>query len=150
MLVGWYLRRAIPWMALLGLLRRGPAAGRSRWPSGRRSALVLLPGLLASCAAAAAFCFDEAALPVVEVTPRGAGWRRTARLAVVLVPLGGWTVVVVVRPGDLPLDRSGWWLVGVAAIALTSGLAARASRRAVASPGRRWPRRSRWSLSPSW
>ena len=80
MLVGWYLRRAIPWMALLGCWP-GPCCWWSRWTSGRRRALVLLPGLVAACAAAAAFCFDEVSLPVVEVTPRGAAWRRTARLA---------------------------------------------------------------------
>ena len=42
---------------------------------------------------------------------------------------------MVVRPGDLPLSRGSWWLVGFAAIGLTVGLAALASRRAVASPG---------------
>ena len=52
-----------------------------------------------------------------------------------LVPLVAWGVVVVVRPGDLPLDRAGWWLVGGAAIALSSGVAAWGSRRAVDSPG---------------
>ena len=74
-------------------------------------------------------------LPVVEVTPRGATWRRTARLAVSVVPLGVWTLFVLVDPGDLPLHTSAWWVVGVAAIALTVGVAALASRHAVASPG---------------
>ena len=32
MLVGWYLRRAIPWMALLGCCAGGPAAGRRAGP----------------------------------------------------------------------------------------------------------------------
>ncbi|UUZ60543.1 hypothetical protein [Nocardioides sp. B-3] len=40
------------------------------------------------------------------------------------------------RPGDLPLERPGWWLVGAATIALTAGLAAWASRREVAAPSR--------------
>jgi hypothetical protein len=97
--------------------------------------VVVLPTLLASCAAAAAFCFDEAPLAVVAVTPRGATWRRTARLAVAAVPLAIWTLVLVVRPGDLPLDRLSWWLVGFAVIGLSVGLAALASRRATASPG---------------
>ena len=134
MLVGWYLRRAIPWMALLGCCAGALllALALDRWPT---TALVLLPGLLAACAAAAAFCFDEVSLPVVEVTPRGATWRRTARLAVAGVPLGVWTLFVVARPGDLPLDRSAWWLLGFAAIGLTVGLAALASRHAVNNPG---------------
>ncbi len=134
MLVGWYLRRAIPWMALLGCCAAALllVLALERWPS---TALVLLPGLLAGCAAAAAFCFDEVSLAVVEVTPRGAAWRRTARLAVAAVPLLVWSLAVMVRPGDLPLDRSAWLVVGFATIGLSVGLAALASRRAVANPG---------------
>ena len=134
MLVGWYLRRAIPWVALLGCCAGALllVVALAQWPT---SALVLLPGLVAACAAAAAFCFDEVSLPVVEVTPRGATWRRTARLAASVVPVGVWTLFVLVDPGDLPLDSSAWWVVGVAAIALTAGLAALASRHSVASPG---------------
>lgn len=130
----WYLRRGIAWPALLGCCAAaGLLAGLlGRWPS---SALVLLPAVLACCAAAAGFVHDEPAGAVVAVTPRGAGWRRTTRLAVVLLPLLAWGAVVVVRPGDLPLDRAGWWLVGGAAIALASGLAAWGSRRAVDRPG---------------
>ena len=131
---GWYLRRAIPWVALLGCCAAALLLGvaLAQWPT---SALVLLPGVVASCAAAAAFCFDEVSLPVVEVTPRGATWRRTARLAAAAVPLGVWTLFVVVGSRDVPLDRSGWWVVGGAAIVLTLGVAALASRHAVASPG---------------
>ena len=134
MLGGWYLRRAIPWMALLGCCAGAllMAGAIGRWPS---TASVLLPLLVASLAAAAAFTFDEVSLPVVEVTPRGGVWRRATRLAVSLVPLLLWTAVVVVRPGDLPLSRGSWLLVGLAAISLTAGLAALASRRHVASPG---------------
>ena len=130
----WYLRRGVAWPALLGCCAVALvlAGLLGRWPS---SVLVLLPAVLACCAAAAGFVFDEPAGAVVAVTPRGAGWRRTTRLAVVLVPLVAWSVVVVVRPGDLPLDRAGWWLVGGAAVVLTSGLAARGSRRGVDSPG---------------
>ena len=134
MLVGWYLRRAIPWMTLLGCCATAVllALAVNRWPA---TALVLLPALVASCAAAAAFCFDEAALPVVAVTPRGATWRRTARLAVSVVPYAVWAVVVVVRPGSLPLDRDKWLLVGLAAIVFAAGLAALASRRGATAPG---------------
>jgi hypothetical protein len=134
MLVAWYLRRAIPWMALLGCCVGALllVVALDRWPA---TAMALLPGLVAACAAGAAFCFDEVSLPVVEVTPRGAAWRRAARIAAAAVPLGVWTLFVVVDPGDLALSRGSWWLVGFAAIGLTVGLAALASRRAIASPG---------------
>lgn len=130
----WYLRRGVAWLPLLGCCAAalGVAGALSRWPA---AAVVLLPALLACCAAGAGFAFDEGAGAVVAVTPRGAGWRRATRLAVALVPLALWCAVVVARPGDLPLDRSAWWSVGVATLALTSGLAALASRRAVDSPG---------------
>jgi hypothetical protein len=134
MLVGWYLRRAIPWMALLGCCAGALllAAAVDRWPS---TALVLLPALVAACAAAAAFCFDEAALEVVAVTPRGATWRRASRIGVALVPLSVWTVAVLLGLRNLPLSRGSWWLIGFAATGLTVGLAALASRRAVSTPG---------------
>lgn len=130
----WYLRRGVAWPALLSCCAAAlaVAAALSRWPS---SAAVLLPALLACCAAAAGFAFDEGAGTVVAVTPRGSGWRRTARLLVVMVPLAVWCALVVARPGDLPLARSAWWLVGAAVIALTSGVAAWASRREVGFPG---------------
>ena len=129
----WYLRHSLPWPAVLGACAAaGLLAGcLARWPS---TALILLPGLLACCATAAAFLFDEAAVRVVAVTPRGATWRRTTRLAVAAVPLGLWALVVLARPGDLPLERPGWWLIGAATIALVVGVAALASRREVPAP----------------
>ena len=130
----WYLRRGVAWMPVLGAC--GAAAVTAvllaRWPE---DAFLLAPALLACCAAAAAFAYDEAALPVVAVTPRGAGWRRANRLAVTLVPLSLWAVVVALRPGDVPLVRPGWWLLGGAAVVLVAGSAALASRRLVAAPG---------------
>jgi hypothetical protein len=130
----WYLRRGVAWPALLGCCAAAVVltGAVSLWPS---SAAVLLPAALACCAAAACFVYDERAGAVVAVTPRGAGWRRTARLAVVVLPLLVWAGIVLARPGDLPLHRSGWWLAGGATVVLTSGLAARASRRAVDAPG---------------
>lgn len=130
----WYLRRGVAWTALWGCLAAAAfvTAALAWWPT---AAAVLLPALLGCCAAGSAFVFDERATAVVAVTPRGAGWRRTARLAVVALPLGGWGVVVLVRPGDLPLERLDWWVLGGVTIAFTAGLAAMASRREVAAPG---------------
>ena len=130
----WYLRRAVPWTALLGCCAAAVVVSLllERWPS---SAMVLLPALVASCAAGAAFVFDEATIAVVEVTPRGATWRRVARLAVAGVPLLVWTAAVWAAPGDLALDRGTWWVVGAAAVVLGVGAAAAASRRSVPMPG---------------
>ncbi len=130
----WYLRRAVTWTALLGCCAAAVLVALlvGRWPS---SALVLLPALVACCAAAAAFAFDEVTLPVVEVTPRGATWRRSARLALACVPLAVWSVVVWVSPGGLLVAQRAWLAVGGAAILLSVGLAAAASRRSVPTPG---------------
>lgn len=130
----WYLRRAIPWIALLGCCAAAlVAAGLlHRWPS---TVMALLPAILACCAAAAAFVFDEHAAAVVAVTPRGATWRRTARLAVTLVPVAVLGVLVAWRPGDLPLSRPGWLLAGVASVLLVVGVAGVAARRGVPAPG---------------
>jgi hypothetical protein len=129
-----YLSRAVPWTALLGCCAAALLVTLlvGAWPS---SALVLLPALVACCAAAAAFAFDEVTLPVVEVTPRGATWRRTARFALASVPLLVWSAVVWARPGDVLVGRLAWWTVGAAAILLAVGLAAVASRWSVPSPG---------------
>ena len=133
-LVGWYLRRGVPWMVLLGCCAGAAVSALllESWPS---SALLVLPTMLATCAAAAAFSFDEPSLPIVEVTPRGCRWRLGARLGAAAVPLVVWVLLVALRPGKLALSLGGWWLVGLAAIALTAGLAALASRHAVGTPG---------------
>lgn len=130
----WYLRRGIAWLPVLGGCGAAAlmAVLLARWPG---DSFLLAPSLLACCAAAAAFAYDEDALPVVAVTPRGAGWRRVNRLAVALVPLSVWALVVTVRPGDVALARQGWWLVGGAAVLLVAGSAALASRRLVPTPG---------------
>ena len=97
----WYLRRGVAWLPLLGacVAAAVTAVLLARWPD---DAFLLAPALLACCAAAAAFAYDEDALAVVAVTPRGAGWRRANRLGVTLVPLSVWALVVALRPGDVP------------------------------------------------
>ena len=130
----WYLRHGVAWRLVLGGCGGAAVAAllMVRWPD---AAGVLAPALLACCAAAAAFVYDEDALHVVAVTPRGTRWRRTTRFAAVLVPSAVWAVLVALRPDDVPLARPGWWLVGGAAVLLVAGSAALASRRLVSAPG---------------
>ncbi|MFC4785166.1 hypothetical protein ACT8ZV_11855 [Nocardioides sp. MAHUQ-72] len=130
----WYARRGVTWTPLLACcaLAVGAALVGHRWPA---SLAVLLPAALAGCAAGAGFVFDEAATQVVSVTPRGAGWRRTTRLAVVVVPLAVWLVVVATLPRTVVPDRSGWVTVGVACLLLSAGASGLCARRAVSAPG---------------
>lgn len=129
----WYVRRAVPWLALLACCGAAAVAALAlhQWPA---SAGVLVPAILGSCAAGAAFVFDERELAITAVTPRAA-WRRTARLAVAVVPLTVWSGVVLSRPDTVPLDRPGWWLIGAALTLLTVGAAALAGRREQEAPG---------------
>lgn len=124
----WYLRRAIPWATLLACCGAALVAAGAvhRWPS---TAVVLLPATLGCCAAAAAFVFDEPDTAVAAVTPRAA-WRRTARMAVALVPLALWLGLVLLLP-----VAEGWWLAGTASVLVTAGVAGLATRWRAAAPG---------------
>ena len=131
---GWYARRGVAWTPLLACCALSlvcAAAGRV-WPS---TVGVFLPAALAMCAAGAGFVFDEAASTVVAVTPRGAGWRRTTRVAVSLVPLAAWVAVLAVVPMPADLHRGPWLLAGAAAVLLVTAGAGLASRAQVTAPG---------------
>jgi hypothetical protein len=130
----WYARRGIAWIPLLAccaLALAAAVAGR-RWPD---TVAGLLPAVLAVCAAAAGFVYDESATAVVAVTPRGAGWRRTTRAAAALLPAAVFLVVVASLPGDVGLDLPAWLLAGSATVLLATGAAGLASRAGVGSPG---------------
>lgn len=131
----WYAGRGISWVPLLACLGCAgvmTVVGR-QWPG---TLFVLLPATLACCAAAAGFVFDESATAVVAVTPRGAGWRRTTRCLVALLPAGVWVVIVTAVAGREPgVDRVGWVLAGLGALVIALGLAALAARRQVSAPG---------------
>lgn len=131
----WYARRGISWIPLLACLSLVVVAGLllAQWPS---TQWVLLPAALACSAAAAGFVFDESATAVVAVTPRGAGWRRTARCSVALLPAAAWIGLVATLDRDsIPVDRSGWVLAGLGCQLVALGAAALASRRGAALPG---------------
>lgn len=130
----WYLRRAVPWAALLGCCGVAAlgVASLHRWPG---NAWAVLPLVLAACAAACGFVFDDLATAVTSVTPRGATWRRTTRLAGGLLPVAVWALLVAVSPGRLSLDVSAWLLAGAAGAVAAAGGAAVCSRRQLARPG---------------
>lgn len=130
----WYIRRAVPWAALLGALS---AAGLltlllHRWPE---VSMVGLPLVAASCAAAAGFVYDEPAAAIASVTPRAGWWRGSARLLAALPPLVVVLLLLTAMPAELRLDRSGWWLIGAAFVLLALAPAAWAARNQVGRPG---------------
>ena len=131
----WYARRGISWVPLLVclFLVLVVALLLRQWPS---SQVVLLPAALAICAAATGFVFDESATAVVTVTPRGAGWRRTVRCLVALLPAGVWiSVMATLDQQEIAVDRSDWVLAGLGSQLVALGAAALASRRGIAAPG---------------
>ena len=130
----WYLRRGVAWQPVLGCLAAAVVAVGllARWPS---SAVLMLPALLAALAAGAAFLYDEPAVSIASVTPRGSTWRGTTRLLAALFPLALWAAVIALRPGDLPLSQPGWLLLGAASILLATGIAALAVRPGNPTPG---------------
>ena len=130
----WYARRGVAWTPLLAccaLALVGAAFGRA-WPN---AVGVLLPAALALCSAGAGFVFDEPASVVVAVTPRGAGWRRSTRVAVALIPLAVWFGVLASLPAGTGSQRAAWGLAGSACVLLATAAAGLASRAQVTAPG---------------
>lgn len=130
---GWYLRRAVPWVPVLGCCGAAVlAAGAAhQWPS---TVVVMLPAVLGCCAAAASFVFDERETAVASVTPR-APWRRRVRLGAAALPLALWTAVAAWPPDGLPRERLDWWLTGLVAVLVSSGAAGLTSGHDSSAPG---------------
>lgn len=128
----WYLRRALPWPSLLGGLVVGTVLllAVHRWESATGAALPVI-ALLA--AAGAAFGYDEPALAVTGVTPRGARWAPASRYVAGLVPPLAGLGLLMLAPGEV--DVAGWALVVAGIGAAVLMLAGVASARQVARPG---------------
>lgn len=128
----WYLRRAVPWAALLGCLLAGAVlVGLARrWDSVIGLALPLAALLAVS---ATAFVYDEPAVAVTTVTPRGRRWAVLARLgaggAVLALGLG----LLLAVPG--PVDGPGWGLLLAGAGGTVLLIALAGSRRQLPRPG---------------
>lgn len=128
----WYLRRAVPWSALLGgLVAAGVLVALvHRWEDATGAALPVV-ALLA--AAGAAFAHDEPAVAVTGVTPRGGRWAPNLRYAAALAPPVVGLGLLVAAPGTL--DRSDWALVVAGLAGTATALAGLASLRHVPRPG---------------
>lgn len=130
----WYARRAVPWAAFWACLAlaAGLAGAIQVW---ERAAWLLLPTVLAAVAAASGFSFDDRAVSVTSVTPRGGRWSRLVRLAVAGLPVLAWGALVATLPAEVPVDTGRWWLIGLAGCLLAAGLGSVAVRARVARPG---------------
>jgi hypothetical protein len=129
----WYLRRAISWPLLLGWTAASAACTLAALAWHRWAGLGL-PLATVAAVAAASFAFDDPALAVTAVAPRGP-WARRRRAGVAVVPpLLVWGVIVA-----LPVEDRGslgdWALtiggLGVAAV----GACLAAGSLPVARPG---------------
>lgn len=131
-MVTWYVRRALPWRVMIGVAGGGAAvvALAHRWEELSGPGLPLV-ALLA--VASVAFAFDEPAVAVTSVSPRGSRWAAGARLGAAVLPLAAGCLLVVSAPG--PTDGSDWLLVLGGSGGAVLLLALLASRRQAARPG---------------
>ena len=130
----WYLRRAIPWPPLAGCVAVATVlvAAVHRWPS---IASFGLPLAAVTVVAAVCLLFDETAVAVSAVTPRGRRWAPTLRSAVAALPLAAGVALLSTIPADVAGDPGDWALVlgGLTDAALLAVLSR--ARREVAQPG---------------
>jgi hypothetical protein len=130
----WYAGRAVPWAALLACAALAAAltGAMNLW---EQMAAALLPLAVVATAAAAGFLFDDHAVAVTSVTPRGRRWAPVTRLALAAVPVAVWLLLLPLLPGSVPLDTAGWWLIGAGACLLAAGVAGLAARGHQSRPG---------------
>lgn len=130
----WYLRRAIPWPPVMGCVAVAAllVALVHRWPS---IASLGLPLAVVTVVAAACLLFDEPAVAVCAVTPRGRRWAPALRSVVAALALAVAVALLSTIPAAVRGDRRDWLLVlaGLTATALLAVLAR--VRRQVAQPG---------------
>lgn len=128
----WYLRRAVPWPATLGGLGGCGllVAATVRWEG---FGWFGLPMAALLAVAAAALVYDEPAVAVTTVTPRGSRWAPASRLAAGLAMLGMGLALVLTGPGTT--DEGAWTLAlgGLGGLVLLT--AVEGSARQVPRPG---------------
>lgn len=131
-MLAWYLRRAVPWAALLGCLAVAVAMvlPAREWEFSRGLAVVF--AVVVPCAAAG-LCFDEPAREVASVTPRAARWAMIARVMAAAVPFAI-AVGAVVVIGD-PTPVADWTLVAASVTGVVSFVALVAAGAGSARPG---------------
>lgn len=115
----WYLRRAISWPPVTGCVAVATllVAAVHRWPS---IAGVGLPLAAVTVVAAACLLFDEPAVAVSAVTPRGRRWAPALRSVSAVLVLAVGIALLSTIPADVAGDLSDWVLVlgGLTAVAL--------------------------------
>lgn len=131
-MVTWYVRHALPWRVVAGVAGCGAlvVALAHRWDELTGPGLPLV-ALLA--VASVAFAFDEPAIAVTSVSPRGPRWAAAARLGAASLPLTAGGLMVVTAPGST--DGADWFLVLAGLGGTVLLLALLASRRQAARPG---------------
>lgn len=130
----WYLRRAIPWPPVAGCAAFSAllVAAVHRWPS---IASLGLPLAAVTVVAAVCLLFDEPAVAVSAVTPRGRRWAPGLRIAVAVLAFAAGVALLSTIPADVAGDPGDWMLV---LAALTAGALLAVLLRArsqVAQPG---------------
>jgi hypothetical protein len=130
----WYLRRAIPGPPVAGCVAGATVlvAAVHRWPS---IASLGLPLAGLTVVAAACLLFDEPAVAVSAVTPRGRRWAPALRSAVAALLLAVGIALLATLPANVAGEHSDWVLVlaGLTAVALLVVLSR--ARGQVAQPG---------------